>query len=75
MPYKTKVTKQHQTTIPAEIRKEAGIKAGQEVSWYITKRMIVLEPPNKIENPVEFLTSQTKLDLDVTQLIKEIRDL
>lgn len=74
MPYKTKVTKKYQTTIPAEIRKKAGIKAGQEVTWYVTKRMIILEVPTKIENPVEFLTSQTKLDLDAVKLVKTARE-
>ncbi|MFW6111139.1 MAG: AbrB/MazE/SpoVT family DNA-binding domain-containing protein [Thermoproteota archaeon] len=75
MPYKIKVTKRYPTTIPAEMRKEARIKSGQEVNWYITKRMTILEVSNKIENPVEFLTSQTKLDLDATQLVRESRDL
>lgn len=74
MPYETKVTKKYQTTTPLEIRKEAGIKAGQEVRWYITKRMIVLEVPTKIENPVKFLTSQIKLDLDAVKLVEKARE-
>jgi len=71
---RTKVTEKYQTTIPKRIRDVLKVKPGEKVEWYIIKDMIVLRKPEKIENPVEFLTSQTKLDIDAVKLVRENRE-
>jgi len=71
---RTKVTEKYQTTIPKRIRDVLKIKPGEKVEWYVIKDMIVLRKPEKIEKPVEFLTSQTKLDIDAVKLVRETRE-
>jgi len=66
----TKVTTKYQTTIPKDIRKYWGIKPGKEVEWHIVRGMVVVDTKRKIENPVKFLTSQIKLDIDAVKLVK-----
>jgi len=70
----TKVTPKYQTTIPRKVREYLGIKPGEEVEWYIAKGIVVVDASRKIKNPVDFLTSQTKLDLDAVKLVKEARE-
>jgi len=70
----TKVTPKYQTTIPRKVREYLGIKPGEEVEWYIVKGIVVVDASRKIKNPVDFLTSQTKLDLDAVKLVKEARE-
>jgi len=70
----TKVTPKYQTTIPRKVREYLGIKLGEEVEWYIAKGIVVVDASRKIKNPVDFLTSQTKLDLDAVKLVKEARE-
>ncbi len=70
----TKITTKYQTTIPKNVRKYLGIKPGREVEWHIVKSMVVVDAPIKVKNAVEFLTSQTKLDIDAVKLIRRTRD-
>lgn len=70
----TRVTTKYQTTIPKEIRKYLNIKPGKKVEWYIVKGMVIVETPRKIKNPVKFLTSQIKLDIDAVKLVREARE-
>jgi len=70
----TKVTTKYQTTIPQEIRKYLSVKPGKEVEWHIVKGMVVVDTPMKVKNPVRFLTSQIKLDIDAVKLVKEARE-
>lgn len=70
----TKVTTKYQTTIPKKVRKVLKVKPGQEVEWYIIKGIVVLDTSKKMKNPVSFLTSQIKLDLDAVKLVKEARE-
>lgn len=70
----TKVTPKYQTTIPKEIREYLGIKPGGAVRWHLVKGMVVVDVHKKIKNPVKFLTSQTKLDLDAVKLVREVRE-
>ena len=70
----TKVTPKYQTTIPRKVREYLGIKPGEEVEWYIVKGIVVVDASRKVKNPVNFLTSQTKLDLDAVKLVKEARE-
>ncbi len=69
----TKVTSKFQTTIPLNVRDFLGVKAGNEVEWHIVKGMVVVDSARKIEQPVKFLTSQIKLDIDAVKLVKEAR--
>lgn len=70
----TKITSKFQTTIPVKVRKFLGVKSGKELEWYIVKGMVVVDTSRKIENPVEFLTSQIKIDKDAVKLVKEARE-
>jgi bifunctional DNA-binding transcriptional regulator/antitoxin component of YhaV-PrlF toxin-antitoxin module len=70
----TKITSKFQTTIPRKVRKFLGAKPGKEVEWNIVKGMVVVDVAREIENPVEFLTSQIKLDIDAVELVKEARE-
>ncbi|MBD3155718.1 MAG: AbrB/MazE/SpoVT family DNA-binding domain-containing protein [Candidatus Aenigmarchaeota archaeon] len=70
----TKVTTKYQTTIPEDIRKYLKVKPGSKVEWYMVKGFAIVDVPNKIKNPVDFLTSQIKLDLDAVKLVKESRE-
>ncbi len=69
----TKITSKFQTTIPKKVRKFLGVKPGKEVEWYIVKGMVVVDTSQKVENPVAFLTSQIKLNLDAVKLVRETR--
>lgn len=71
---KTKVTQKYQTTIPKKIREILDIKPGEEVEWYIIQGKIILQASPKVKEPVKFLTSQTKLNLDAVKLVKETRE-
>jgi len=71
---RTKVTEKYQTTIPKRIRELLKVKSGETVEWYIIQGMVVLRKPVKLEKPVEFLTSQTKLDVDAVKLVRETRE-
>jgi len=71
---RTKVTEKYQTTIPKHIREVLKVKPGETVEWYIIQGMVVLRKPVKIEKPVEFLTSQIRLDIDAVKLVRETRE-
>lgn len=70
----TKITPKYQTTIPKEIRNIIGVTKGKEVEWHVIKNMIVVDSAKKIKNPVQFLTTQTKLHLDMVKLVHEARE-
>mgnify|MGYP001575124089 CR=1 FL=1 len=70
----TKITSKFQTTIPKKVREFLGVKAGKELDWYIVTGMIIVDTASNIENPVEFLTSQIKLDADAVKLVKESKE-
>ena len=70
----TKVTTKFQTTIPSKIRKVLGVKAGGEVEWHVIKEMVIVDATKKIENPVKFLTSQIKVNINAAKLVRETRE-
>ncbi len=70
----TTVTRKFQTTIPKAIRKNLEVKAGQKVTWHIVKSLVVVDTHKRVKDPVAFLTSQTKLNLDATALVRETRE-
>ena len=69
----TKVTTKYQTTIPMDVRNFLGVESGKEVEWDIVKGMVIVSTSRKIKNPVKFLTSQIKLNIDAVKLVKESR--
>ena len=71
---KTKVTTKYQTTIPEDVRKFLGVESGKEVEWNIVKSMVIVDVARRIQNPVKFLTSQIRLNLDAVQLVRESRE-
>ena len=70
----TKITSKFQTTIPSKIRKVLGVKPGGEVEWHVVKEMVIVDTAKKIENPVKFLTSQIKINIDAVKLVRETRE-
>ena len=70
---KTSVTQKFQTTIPKNIRKSLGVKAGGDVEWHVVRGMVVLHRKEDIKDPVKFLTSQIKLNIDAIKLVRESR--
>ena len=71
---KTSITQKYQTTIPKNIRKLLGANAGEEVEWHVVRSMVVMHKRQKVEDPVKFLTSQVKLNLDAVKLVREARE-
>ena len=71
---KTSITQKYQTTIPKSIRKLLGVKAGEDVEWHVVRSMVVVHRKEKMEDPVKFLTSQVKLNLDAVKLVREARE-
>lgn len=70
----SKVTVKYQTTLPRKIREHLGVKPGEKVEWHVVRGMVVVDAPRKVKNPVKFLTSQIKLDLDAVKLAREVRE-
>ncbi len=70
----TKITSKNQTSIPVEIRDKLGVRAGDTVEWNVIKTMVIVNTKKKMKDPVKFLTSQIKLNLDAVKLVKEARE-
>lgn len=70
----TKITSKGQTTVPKDVRKFLGVGPGKEVEWHMARGMVVVDTVKKVKEPVKFLTTQTKLDLDMVRLVREVRE-
>ncbi len=70
----TKLTTKYQTTVPEKIRKRLGVSVGSEVGWHIVKEFVIVDKHKKIDDPVKFLTSQIKLEMDAVKLVKGARE-
>lgn len=70
----TKLTQKGQATIPRDVRRFLGAKTGSEIEWHIVRGMVVVDTTRKIKDPVKFLTTQTKLNLNMVDIVKEIRE-
>ena len=70
----TRITSKYQTTIPRRIRKYFGVRPGEKVEWHIVKGMVVVEAARRVRNPVKFLTSQVRLNLDAVKLVRRARE-
>jgi len=51
-----------------------GVESGKEVEWNIVKSMVIVDVARRIQNPVKFLTSQIRLNLDAVKLVRESRE-
>ena len=71
---KTSITQKYQTTVPKNIRKLLGVKAGEDVEWHVVRSMVVLHKQEKIDDPVKFLTSQIRLNIDAVKLVRQSRE-
>lgn len=71
---RTKVTPKYQTTVPLEIRRSLGIKAGDEVEWQLVRQFAVVRAPVRMKDPVGFLTNQTRLNIDAVELVRKARE-
>ena len=71
---KTKVTSKFQTTIPEEIRTPLGVSAGCEVELHIVRSFAVVKASKKLKDPIAFLTSQCRMDIDAVQLVRQARE-
>ena len=70
----TKITSKGQTTIPQDIRETLGVKPGDSVEWNTVKGMVIIDVKKKIKDPVNFLISQIKINLDAVKLVRESRE-
>ena len=70
---KTRVTSKYQTTIPRSIRRELRIRAGDEVEWQLVRQFAVVRSSRPVRNPVAFLTSQTRLNIDAVSVVRKAR--
>jgi len=71
---KTSITQKYQTTIPKSIRELLDVKVGGDVEWHVVRSMVVLHKKETMKDPVKFLTSQIKLDIDAVKLVRESRE-
>lgn len=72
-PEKSGVTQKYQATIPKGVRRELGIKPGEQVTWHVLRGMVVLDAHKKIKKPVDFLTSQMRDTRDAVKIIRAVR--
>jgi len=70
----TKITPKYQTTIPKKVRGFLKLGKGGEVQWHVVRGMVFVDAVKKIKDPVKFLTSQTKLALDIVNIVRETRE-
>jgi len=69
----TKVTTKYQTTIPRRIRNKLKVSSDGEVFWHVVKEFVIVDTHKKIKDPVDFITSKIKLDLNAVKLVNESR--
>lgn len=70
---RTRVTTKYRTTIPRDVRRRLCIRAGDEVEWQLVRGFAVVRTGPRIRNPVDFLTSQVRLDVDAVALVRRAR--
>lgn len=70
----SKLTSKYQATVPKQIREILKLKSGAMLEWHVVRGMVVVDTVTTIKDPVKFLTSQIKLDIDAVQLVKEARE-
>jgi len=68
-----KVTRKGQTTIPAEIRAELGIKEGDELAVDIVDQQVVLKPVPKLEDCGGIFAGKANVD-DLKKELDKLRE-
>ncbi|MDI6640426.1 MAG: AbrB/MazE/SpoVT family DNA-binding domain-containing protein [Methanocellales archaeon] len=73
MAMSSKVTEKYQVTIPKDIRKEIGIKRGDEVQFTREDDKIVMFVKPKIKDPVKFLWGLAPSKKEAVELVRKAR--
>lgn len=73
MVMEVKVTRKYQVTIPEKVRSSLGVKVGDKLAVQVEDSKIILEPPKRVSNPVEYLwnLSEKPTNVDVLKLIEK----
>lgn len=71
---RTRVTPRHQTTMPRDVHRRLGIKAVDEVEGQRVRDLVVVRSRPHLKNPVKFLTSQVRLDIDAVKIVSRARE-
>ncbi|KPV63888.1 MAG: putative regulator PrlF [Candidatus Bathyarchaeota archaeon BA2] len=68
-----KVTRKYQVTIPESVRSKLNVKIGDKLIVRSEGRRIIIEVPEKIQNPSDALWNLfgRPLDVDATKLVEE----
>ncbi len=68
-----KVTRKYQITIPKSIRSEFGIKIGDKLVIKTDKEHIIVETPERISDPAEYLwnLSEKPINVDAVKLVEK----
>jgi len=68
-----KVTRKYQITIPESIRSEFGIKIGDKLVIKTDEGRIIVEAPERISDPVEYLwnLSEKPINIDAVKLVEK----
>jgi antitoxin PrlF len=78
MPVVTRLTAKHQTTIPAEVRRALGLKAGDHVAFSVEGRAVRLskaEPPLPDTVAFRLMQAHTMRDWDTPEDDEAFREL
>ena len=78
MPAATRLTSKHQTTIPVEIRRVLGLKAGDRVAFAVKGKTVTIEKAKpRISDDVAFALAQahSMRDWDTPEDDEAFRDL
>lgn len=72
MATEVKVTRKFQVTIPEEVRSRVGIKVGDKLVVRAENGKVVLEPLDRVSNPVDFLWGLSKkpMSIDAVNLVE-----
>ena len=73
MQEESRVTVKYQVTIPKRIREYLKVKPRDKVEWHVIRGFVVIDVPRRVKNPVKFLTSQIRLNMDAVKLVKQVR--
>jgi antitoxin PrlF len=78
MPAVTRLTTKHQTTIPVEVRRALGLKAGDQVEFSVTDTVVTLrkaEPRLSEELAFRLVQAHAMRDWDTPEDDEAFRDL
>ncbi|MEN9687637.1 MAG: hypothetical protein RL381_649 [Actinomycetota bacterium] len=67
----SRISKQHQVTVPVDILRAIGLEAGDRVKFEIKDGAIAIEAEKEFEHPLQLLIGAGKGDYDNFDLTKE----